>query len=225
MQELVRKLKSHGYCVYYLSNIPEDVLDFLTERDLKGLFDGGVAHDGDFIVFRQVFLGLFPGFFQGSCRDEAAAVKNVIPARGNRQVSPPARMPAMQAAHQRGQPCQRRAAAARALKITASSSFQLYAANARRQPMMVNAVTVARQSAIPAIQVHITTAVAPNSRAEVIRRYTRIPASTRQMPSSASMAATVCASRNSLPAIPVFSAKRDSHISNSWINRLSPLSA
>ena len=29
--------------VYYLSNIPEDVLDFLTERDLKGLFDGGVA--------------------------------------------------------------------------------------------------------------------------------------------------------------------------------------
>ena len=43
MQELVRKLKNRGYCVYYLSNIPEDVLDFLTERDLKGLFDGGVA--------------------------------------------------------------------------------------------------------------------------------------------------------------------------------------
>ena len=43
MQELVRKLKSRGYCVYYLSNIPEDVLNFLTERDLKGLFDGGVA--------------------------------------------------------------------------------------------------------------------------------------------------------------------------------------
>ena len=42
MQELVRKLKSRGYCVYYLSNIPEDVLDFLTERDLKDLFDGGV---------------------------------------------------------------------------------------------------------------------------------------------------------------------------------------
>ena len=35
--------RSRGYCVYYLSNIPEDVLDFLTERDLKGLFDGGVA--------------------------------------------------------------------------------------------------------------------------------------------------------------------------------------
>ena len=43
MQELVQKLKAHGYCVYYLSNIPEDVLDFLTERDLQGLFDGGVA--------------------------------------------------------------------------------------------------------------------------------------------------------------------------------------
>ena len=26
MQELVQKLKAHGYCVYYLSNIPEDVL-------------------------------------------------------------------------------------------------------------------------------------------------------------------------------------------------------
>ena len=37
MQELVQKLKSHGYCVYYLSNIPEDVLDLLMERDMKGL--------------------------------------------------------------------------------------------------------------------------------------------------------------------------------------------
>ena len=43
MQELVQKLKAHGYCVYYLSNIPEDVLDLLMERDMKGLFDGGVA--------------------------------------------------------------------------------------------------------------------------------------------------------------------------------------
>ena len=43
MQTLVEQLKQRGYCVYYLSNIPEDVLDFLTERDLKGLFDGGVA--------------------------------------------------------------------------------------------------------------------------------------------------------------------------------------
>ena len=45
MQELVRKLKSRGYCVYYLSNIPEDVPDFLTERDLKGLFDGDDVRD------------------------------------------------------------------------------------------------------------------------------------------------------------------------------------
>lgn len=43
MRELVQTLKSKGYCVYYLSNIPEDVLALLTERDLKGLFDGGVA--------------------------------------------------------------------------------------------------------------------------------------------------------------------------------------
>lgn len=43
MQELVQRLKAKGYCVYYLSNIPEDVLALLTERDLKGLFDGGVA--------------------------------------------------------------------------------------------------------------------------------------------------------------------------------------
>ena len=29
MQELVRRLKNHGYSVYYLSNIPEDVLALL----------------------------------------------------------------------------------------------------------------------------------------------------------------------------------------------------
>lgn len=43
MQTLVGQLKQHGYCVYYLSNIPEDVLALLMERDFKGLFDGGVA--------------------------------------------------------------------------------------------------------------------------------------------------------------------------------------
>ena len=43
MQELVQKLKAHGYCVYYLSNIPVDVLALLMERDFQGLFDGGVA--------------------------------------------------------------------------------------------------------------------------------------------------------------------------------------
>ena len=43
MQELVRRLKEHGYCVYYLSNIPADTLEYLMNRDLRGLFDGGVA--------------------------------------------------------------------------------------------------------------------------------------------------------------------------------------
>lgn len=43
MQELVRRLKSHGYCVYYLSNIPQDVLDLLRDRGVLNGFDGGVA--------------------------------------------------------------------------------------------------------------------------------------------------------------------------------------
>lgn len=43
MQTLVEQLKQRGYCVYYLSNIPEDVLTLLMERDFQGLFDGGVA--------------------------------------------------------------------------------------------------------------------------------------------------------------------------------------
>ena len=43
MQTLVEQLKQRGYCVYYLSIIPEDVLDLLTRRDFEGLFDGGVA--------------------------------------------------------------------------------------------------------------------------------------------------------------------------------------
>ena len=43
MVELVRRLKYHGYCVYYLSNIPEDILPLLMRRGLDGVFDGGVA--------------------------------------------------------------------------------------------------------------------------------------------------------------------------------------
>ena len=43
MQTLVAQLKQRGYCVFYLSNIPEDVLDLLMHRDFEGLFDGGVA--------------------------------------------------------------------------------------------------------------------------------------------------------------------------------------
>ena len=43
MVELVRRLKNHGYCVYYLSNIPSDILPLLMRRGLEGVFDGGVA--------------------------------------------------------------------------------------------------------------------------------------------------------------------------------------
>ena len=35
MQELVRRLKNHGYSVYYLSNIPEDVLALLKEQGVR----------------------------------------------------------------------------------------------------------------------------------------------------------------------------------------------
>ena len=43
MVELVRRLKNHGYCAYYLSNIPEHILPLLMSRGLEGVFDGGVA--------------------------------------------------------------------------------------------------------------------------------------------------------------------------------------
>lgn len=43
MQELVRRLKNHGYCVYYLSNMPQDILEMLIERGTLAQFDGGVA--------------------------------------------------------------------------------------------------------------------------------------------------------------------------------------
>lgn len=43
MRELVRRLKSHGYCVYYLSNMPRDVLELLRARGVLEPFDGGVA--------------------------------------------------------------------------------------------------------------------------------------------------------------------------------------
>lgn len=43
MQELVRRLKSHGYCVYYLSNIPQDVLELFQRQGVLDGFDGGVA--------------------------------------------------------------------------------------------------------------------------------------------------------------------------------------
>ena len=40
---LISRFDGHGYCVYYLSNIPQDVLDLLTERGVLEQFDGGVA--------------------------------------------------------------------------------------------------------------------------------------------------------------------------------------
>lgn len=43
MVELALRMKKHGYSIYYLSNIAADVLPFLMERDLNGVFDGGVA--------------------------------------------------------------------------------------------------------------------------------------------------------------------------------------
>ena len=43
MQELVQRLKSHGYSVYYLSNIPQDVLELFQTRGVLDHFDGGVA--------------------------------------------------------------------------------------------------------------------------------------------------------------------------------------
>jgi putative hydrolase of the HAD superfamily len=43
MIELVRRLKKHGYSVYYLSNIASDTLQLLMDGPLNGVFDGGVA--------------------------------------------------------------------------------------------------------------------------------------------------------------------------------------
>ena len=43
MQELVRRMKNHGYQVYYLSNIPQDVLQQLQQQGVLDRFDGGVA--------------------------------------------------------------------------------------------------------------------------------------------------------------------------------------
>ena len=43
MQELVRRLKNHGYCVYYLTNMPQDIFELLEQRGTFERFDGGVA--------------------------------------------------------------------------------------------------------------------------------------------------------------------------------------
>jgi putative hydrolase of the HAD superfamily len=43
MIELAHRLKTHGYSIYYLSNIASDTLDSLMSGALKDVFDGGVA--------------------------------------------------------------------------------------------------------------------------------------------------------------------------------------
>ena len=43
MHELVRRLKNHGYCVYYLTNMPQDIFELLEQRGTFERFDGGVA--------------------------------------------------------------------------------------------------------------------------------------------------------------------------------------
>lgn len=40
---LVRRLKKNGYKTFYLSNIPQDVLDQLRQRHFYSLLDGGIA--------------------------------------------------------------------------------------------------------------------------------------------------------------------------------------
>lgn len=39
----MKKLKAAGYRLYYLSNIPADIMDMLRQREWFSLFDGGVA--------------------------------------------------------------------------------------------------------------------------------------------------------------------------------------
>ena len=41
--QIMRKLKAAGYRLYYLTNIPTDVMDELRQREWFSLFDGGVA--------------------------------------------------------------------------------------------------------------------------------------------------------------------------------------
>lgn len=60
MRELVRRLKSHGYCVYYLSNMPQDVLDQLKDRGVLDQFDGGVASCE--VKINKPDLGIYQAF-------------------------------------------------------------------------------------------------------------------------------------------------------------------
>ena len=41
--QIMRKLKADGYRLYYLTNIPTDIMDELRRREWFSLFDGGIA--------------------------------------------------------------------------------------------------------------------------------------------------------------------------------------
>ena len=41
--QIMRKLKAAGYRLYYLTNIPTDIMDELRQREWFPLFDGGIA--------------------------------------------------------------------------------------------------------------------------------------------------------------------------------------
>ncbi len=41
--EVIKRLKKMGFSIYYLSNIPEDALAEVRQRDFWPLFDGGIA--------------------------------------------------------------------------------------------------------------------------------------------------------------------------------------
>ena len=75
MQELVQRLKNHGYSVYYLSNIPEDVLALLKEQGVRTAY--GVVtmpNDASAALHRKLGFGLLgtyhnTGYKNGRWRD------------------------------------------------------------------------------------------------------------------------------------------------------------
>ena len=75
MEELVRRLKNHGYSVYYLSNIPEDVLALLKEQGVRTAY--GVVtmpNDASAALHQKLGFGLLgtyhnTGYKNGRWRD------------------------------------------------------------------------------------------------------------------------------------------------------------
>lgn len=41
--EVIKRLKKMGFSIYYLSNIPQDIIDEIRQREFWPLFDGGIA--------------------------------------------------------------------------------------------------------------------------------------------------------------------------------------